>query len=234
LNIQDSEDDKWATTGVATSASPPPSEGYAGGLLIEDPLAAFVHDSPDPESIVAVLANAGYKAAVVPTDDESKCSPDAQLSGMANELASMISTGDETVLTLASGVGTCEAFAGLYPKAPGWGTPNIVKPAKPATAPAWTPAPIVPTAPAWTPNTWSVWKCTSTPIGVGTSTECICRRSRRWGAWETNPDCSIWPGNQPCIRWREVIERNYCTDIGTPAPCPAAGPPTGTSCNSLY
>jgi hypothetical protein len=41
---------------------------------------------------------------------------------------------------------------------------------------------------------------------------------------------------QPAVHQvaRKKVEREYCSEIGNPAPCPPGGPPTGNNCNSLY
>lgn len=225
FDIADAEDERWDmfATGAATAVAQLP-KGYDGGLLTSDPLAELVNAAPNQDELVRFLAADGYQAASVPVDKDADCTLDDKMNGMAREAVGFLTSGDNTIRQLSASGSMCEAFAGVYPAPPEWGPPNVVKPPKPAVAPPWTPNPVTPAAPGWTPNTWSVWDCTATPAAGG-GTHCVCRRSRRWGRWETKFGIR-W--------WREFEEREKCEDTGIAIPCPAGGPPATTSPCTAY
>lgn len=231
MGIADSEDERWEICSPAPEpAAAPGGQAYASGVLANDPVADLVGTSPDRNALIEYLTSIGYAAADIAVDKEEDCTKDVRLEYLAIEAARMIQDGDETVLTLGSLL--CAAAA-VYPTAPPWGPPNVVKPPVPATVPGWSPAGTTPTAPAWTPNTWSLWVCTSTL--VQSSTKCQCRKSRRWGRWECRPRRF----GQCRTTWHEIWECEKCeTQVENPAPagwCPAGGPPPGgVECDSSF
>lgn len=180
LSLSSTEDERWDVAPSTSSTTPAPSaSAYSSGLLSDDPLADFVLSSPDRDLLIEMLSASGYPAADIPIDKEDECTTDEKLDALAGEAIAMISSGDETVLTLSAAAPFCSAIAG-NPRGPLGPAP--VKPAKPTTAPAWTPPGTVPTTPSWTPGGWPTgpgWTCRTTPISMGEGTNCICTRRRQ-------------------------------------------------------
>ncbi len=234
MGIADTEDERWGVappSGGAGSSSAELPEDYVSGVLADDVLAGLVESAPDRTEIVELLASIGYKAASLPVEKDETCTLETKLDALASRANDMVSTGDVTRLTLAPSAMTCEILVA----APMGPAPT--KPAKPATAPAWSPPGTVPTAPAWTPGGYPVpapaapaWSCRTVTLGSG-GTNCICSQIQQWGRWETT-----WCWYNPfasCVEWHVIEETRTCTTLNTA--CPAGGPPADEqNCNSSY
>jgi hypothetical protein len=234
MGIPDAQDHRWdlPCLGEGGQEPAPPGEPYTNGVLDNDPLAFLVHSAPDRNAIIRLLVQLGYPAANIPVDLEDECTMHAKLDVLAGEAASMIASGDESILSLGTGSLICEIFAGT-PQGPA-----PTRPPRPATAPPWSPPGTVPTAPNWTPGGWPPavpggpsWSC-RTQVSGG-ETKCVCKRIQRWGRWETKTCWFLFT----CIRWHEILETETCeTDFAPPGtPCPLGGPPpAGSTCSSVF
>ena len=232
LNISGSEDGNWSVAPfVVVGEEVAVAEQYNGGLLTSDPLYGIVTGTPNAPTIIQTLTSIGYASADLSVDAGVDCTVDATMESVAARFDNLITSGDSGVLTISSPL-NCEAMAGIP-----MGDPPVL-PAKPTTAPPWSPPgtdPTLPATPAWLPGPWKttgtppapLYKCAIKQV-FGGGTECECKRIRIWGRWETG---SCWYG--VCIKEHWIEETEKCTAPG-PACAPDGPPATTATCDSTY